>query len=227
MTRQLPLALAPRAGSHDREDLAVGPPNREALAWIDAWPEWPGRGLVLHGPEGSGKSHLASIWAKRAGAGRVALDAPLDRLAGLSRPALLLEDADRAVAAGAAAEAALFHAYNLVVQAGGTLLLTAREPASRWGVALADLRSRMQALPAAELKPPDDEMLAAVLAKLFADRQIPPDREIVHFIAARVERRLSTLGAVVDALDRAALAAGRGVTLPFVRQVLREKGLFD
>ncbi|MFZ9635063.1 MAG: HdaA/DnaA family protein [Alphaproteobacteria bacterium] len=225
MTRQLPLALEPRAGSHEREDLAVGPPNREALAWIDAWPEWPGGGLVVHGPEGSGKSHLASIWASRARAGRIALDAPLDRLAGLSRPALLLEDADRALAAGAAAAA--FHAYNLGGQSGGTLLLTAREPAARWGVALADLRSRMQALPAAELKAPDDEMLAAVLAKLFADRQIPPDREIVHFIAARVERRLSTLGAVVDALDRAALAAGRGVTLPFVRQVLREKGLFD
>ncbi|MFM8679881.1 MAG: HdaA/DnaA family protein [Alphaproteobacteria bacterium] len=227
MTRQLPLALQPRAGSHDREDLAVGPPNREALAWIDAWPAWPGGGLVLHGPEGSGKSHLASIWAARACAGRISLQAPLDRIAALARPALLLEDADRALAEGGAAEAALFHAYNLVVQAGGTLLLTAREPAPRWGVALADLRSRMQALPAAELKPPDDAMLAAVLSKLFADRQIPPDREVVHFIAARVERRLSTLGAVVDELDRAALAAGRGVTLPFVRQVLREKRLFD
>ena len=227
MTRQLPLALQPRSGSHEREDLAVGPSNRDVLAWIDAWPAWPGGGLVVHGPEGSGKSHLASIWATRAGADRLSLASPLERIAGLSRPALLLEDADRALSAGAAAEQALFHAYNLVVQAGGTLMLTAREPAPRWGIALADLRSRLQALPAAELKPPDDAMLAAVLSKLFADRQIPPDREIVHFIASRVERRLSTLGAVVDELDRAALAAGRGVTLPFVRQVLRERGLFD
>lgn len=227
MTRQLPLSLGTPPESHAREDLVVGDANAEALAWIDSWPNWPAPGLLIWGPEGSGKSHLASIWAGRSGAQRVALDAAIDRLGGMRHPIAVIEDVESALAAGDDAERALFHVHNLVAQGGGALLLTSREPASRWPVKLPDLRSRMLALPAVEVKAPDDGMLAAVLTKLFADRQMPPDPDVIQFVASRIERSFSVLGRVVATLDEAALAAQRGITVPFARQALRDAGLME
>ena len=226
MTRQLPLALGADV-SFAREDLVVGTANDEALAWIDAWPDWRAPGLVLWGPEGSGKSHLAAIWRRRAGARGVTIAAAIAAASAVAVPQLLVEDVERALLAGAQAEHDLLHAYNLVAQAKGSLLLTARVPPVRWPGKLPDLRSRMQALPAVALKAPDDAMLAAVLTKLFVDRQLAPDPDVVSFIAPRIERSFARLGRVVDAIDRAALAAQRAITVPFVRRILRADGLID
>jgi chromosomal replication initiation ATPase DnaA len=227
MMRQLPLGLGMRPGSHAREDLVVGDANAEALAWIDSWPDWPAPGLLVWGPEGCGKSHLSSIWAARSGAVRLDLPAAIERLQGVRRPIAVLEDVERALEAGDEAERMLFHVHNLVAQGGGALLLTARLPAARWSMRLPDLRSRMLALPAIEVTAPDDGMLAAVLSKLFADRQLPPDADVIHFIATRIERRFSVLARVVETLDRAMLAAQRGLTVPFARDTLRAAGLMD
>jgi len=227
MSRQLPLSLGAPPGSHAREDLVVGAANAEALAWLDAWPGWPAPGLIVWGPEGSGKSHLASVWAVRSAAYRLTLAEAIEHLGAMARPIVLIEDVERELQGGDAAEHALFHAYNLIAQGSGALLLTAREAPARWTMRLPDLRSRMQALPAVELRAPDDSMLAAVLSKLFADRQMPPDADVIQFIASRIERRFSALGAVVETLDRAALAAQRAVTVPFARQVLRDAKLMD
>lgn len=225
---QLPLALDAPPGSARRDDLVVGPANAQALAWIDRWPDWTGPGLVVHGPAGCGKTHLARIWAEQAGAISLAPGAEPGDLAAAGARAVLLDDAPSWLAArGAGGEHALLHVHNLLQQAGGSILLTAREPASRWGVALPDLRSRLNALPAVAVTAPDDAMLAAVLAKLFADRQMPPDGEVLNWIVARVERRFEVLAPIVATLDRAALAAKRPVTLPFARAVLRERDLFD
>ena len=154
---QLPLALGVPEAASRREDLIVGAANAHALAWIDRWPDWPAPGLVLHGPAGSGKSHLARIWAERAGAGCAAADFDPASLLRDGVRALLIEDAPGWIAArGPEGERALFHVHNLLQQQGGSLLLTAREPASRWGVSLADLRSRLNALPSVGLSAPDD-----------------------------------------------------------------------
>ncbi len=213
---QLPLDLAHRPAL-GRDDFLVAPANAEAVAWLDRWPLWPAPALVLTGPAGSGKTHLAHVFAARAGA--VVLEAQ-----GLAVPRLpeLLGTAPAAIVeeAHAAPEAALFHLYNLLAERKGHLLLPARAPPARWAIALADLRSRLLAAPVAALQPPDDTLLAALLVKLFADRQLAVGAEVLAYLVPRLERSFAAAAQIVAALDRAALAAHRPVTVPLARAVL-------
>jgi chromosomal replication initiation ATPase DnaA len=110
--------------------------------------------------------------------------------------------------------------FNLLREGGGHLLLTGRSPPARWPLALADLRSRLAALPVVALAPPDDAGLAAVIVKLFADRQLRVEPDVVRFLVERLDRSFAAAAAAVAALDRAALAHGRAVTVPLVRAVL-------
>ena len=213
---QLPLDLAHRPAL-GRDDFLVAPANEEAVAWLDRWPQWPAPALVLAGPAGSGKTHLAQVFAARSGAVVLAPKAlavaRLPELLG-SAPAAIVEDG------AAAPEVALLHLYNLLAECGGHLLLPAREPPARWGIALADLRSRLLAAPIAALQPPDDMLLAAILVKLFADRQLAVGAEVLAYLVPRLERSFEAAVRIVAALDRAALAAHRPVTVPLAREVL-------
>ncbi len=213
---QLPLDLAHRPAL-GRDDFLVAPANAEAVAWLDRWPDWPAPALVLTGPAGSGKTHLAQVFAARSGAVVLLPEnlaaARLPELVGRARAAIVEEAAH-------APEAALFHLYNLLAERGGHLLLPAREPPARWGIALADLRSRLLAAPVAELQPPDDILLAAILVKLFADRQLAVGAEVLAYLVPRLERSFDAAARIVAALDRAALAAHRPVTVPLAREVL-------
>jgi len=172
--RQLPLELGHRTGL-SRDELVVTDANRQAAALIDRWPDWEARVVVLAGPAGSGKSHLAAIWAERAGA-VAAESAAIEALLGtaqLSGP-VLVDDAD----AGGLDEPGLFHLINAVRGAGTGLLLTARRFPVSWGVALPDLASRLKAAPVVEILEPDDLLLAGVITKLFADRQVEVDPHV-------------------------------------------------
>jgi chromosomal replication initiation ATPase DnaA len=224
VSEQLPLELGHRPAL-GRDDFLVSDSNGEAVRWIDVWPDWPAPGLVIAGPRASGKSHLAQVWRARSGA--VAADS--DALTGPGAPArlaahrnLVIDDADQL-----RDERALLHLYNLVAEAGGSLLLTAVEPPARWAVALADLRSRLSALPIVEIRTPDDALIQAVLVKLFADRQLRVDPELVTYLAARLDRSLVVAANAVDLLDRAALSARRALTIPFARETLRGAGLLQ
>src|SRR6185369_6003424 len=155
MTRQLRLNLR-RQVSFARADFVAGPSNRQAMAAIEAWPGWHAGLLALFGPEGSGKTHLARIWAERAKAVVLDRSAPKTDEA-VGRPALV-EDLDQ----GFDAEA-LFHLINMAAHEGGGLLLTARTPPVAWPAVLPDLRSRLNAMPVAEIAEPDDEVLEGVL----------------------------------------------------------------
>lgn len=183
------------------------------------WPDWPGPALALSGPPGSGKSHLARIWARRAGAaylaGREVWEPaePLRRLG--AAPALVVDDAD-----GAADEAALFHLYNAVAGRGGSVLLTSAAPPATWPLRLPDLRSRLLACWPVPITAPDETLLAALLVKQFADRQIRVEPPVVGYLAPRLERSFAAARAIVAALDRASLGARRPVTLPLARAVL-------
>ncbi len=211
--RQLTLKL-PFRPALAREDFAVADCNALAVGWIDRWPDWPGAGLVLHGAEGSGKSHLAAVW--RAGSGAGALDeGALDLTAGRALAerggALLLEDVDARLAAVPAWQEALLHLYNAVCLSGGSLLLTARSRPRAWPVDLPDLRSRMAALPAAEIALPDDGLLETVLRKQFGDRQLPVQPELIRYVLPRIERSFSAIREFVERIDRLALERRRKI----------------
>ncbi len=200
MTRSGQLALdlghRPALG---REDFLVSPSNENAVAWVDRWPDWPGPALVIHGPAGCGKTHLARVWRQRSGATEGAV----------------IENADRPVD-----DVALFHLYNRHAEEGGHLLLTARTPPARWPGRLPDLISRLAASPTVAIGAPDDTLIAQVVVKLFADRQLEIGAEVVPYLVTHMERSFAAARRLVAAADAAALAAKRPVTVPLVRDVL-------
>ncbi len=215
--QQLPLALA-HAPQYGRDAFMVGASNSTALRLIESWPNWPSPVALVCGPAGSGKTHLAHIWAARAGARILEADGLSIALLPdiVPRGALVIEDAD----AGPIPEAVLFHLINRVKELGAFLLLTAREPAEKWEVGLADLRSRLRLATPVALGAPDDALLRQVLVKLFADRQLVVDKPLIDFLVVRMERSLSFAGPLVRALDDAALAAGHRITRPMAAAVL-------
>lgn len=220
--RQLALAL-PHRESFARDDFLEGPGNAAALALIDSWPDWPARAMLLVGPEGSGKSHLAAIWATEAGArltAATALDAR-EVPAALATGALVVEDA----VAGGFDERALFHLLNLAREEAAFVLITSRTAPAAMPVVLRDLASRLRALPAVTLAAPDDALLRAVLVKLCADRQMTVDEGVVGYLAARIERSFAAARRTVERLDAEALRLARPVTRALAASVLREEAL--
>jgi len=217
VARQIPLDLGFRPAL-GREDFFVAPGNAEAVAWLDRWPDWPARVLALYGPAGCGKSHLAQVFAARAGAHVLAGDAlAAERIGDLvaAHKAVVIEDAERGVD-----EAALFHLYNALLEAGGWLLLTGRAAPAWWAVALPDLRSRLAAVPAVKIEPPDDAMMQAVLVKLFLDRQLAVAPDVVAYLARHMERSFAAARRMVELADRESLAGRRAVTVPLIKDLL-------
>lgn len=205
LPRQLALALD-HAESYARDDFLPGPCNAAALELIDSWPDWPAGTMALVGPEGSGKTHLATIWALASGARVIsghALTEPALRSA-LATGALVVEHA-----AAVADERALFHLINLAREEGAFLLFTARTAPITWPFAIADVISRLRAMPVVTLQSPDDAMLRSVIVKLAADRQLGFDDSIVRYLSTRIERSFAAARAAVIALDNEALRQGR------------------
>lgn len=216
--KQLVLGL-PHQAATGRGDFLVGAPNAAAFAAIEAWPDWPHPVLCVVGPEGSGKSHLAEIWRAQSGAARLpasALAAP-DVPALAEQPALVLEDC------GADAdETALFHLVNEMERRGHFLMMTSRSEPATWGTSLQDLRSRLSRVPVVRLDPPDDELLQALLVKLFADRQVAVEPGLLRYLLPRVERSFADVIALVARLDEAAIEEQRPVTRALAARILRE-----
>jgi chromosomal replication initiation ATPase DnaA len=224
VTRQLAFDLPARVAL-GRDNFFVSPSNALALAALDGWRSWPGGRMLLQGPHGAGKTHLAHVWAAESGAmvvaarGLSARDLPALAEAG----AVVVEDAE-AVTGLAADETALFHLHNLVGARPGALLLTATQPVRDWGLSLPDLESRMQAMPVAQLDPPDDALLSAVLVKLFADRQLTVAPALIPYLASRMDRSFEAARALVARLDAMALAEGRAVTRQLASTLLDRSG---
>ncbi|HWM46919.1 MAG TPA: chromosomal replication initiator DnaA [Xanthobacteraceae bacterium] len=217
--RQLALALE-HAPSFARDNFLEGPSNVAALALITRWPDWPSLNLLLVGPQGAGKTHLASIWAETAGA-RVVSARMLGEVSvptALATGALVVED----LAPQELDERALFHILNLARAERASILLTARTGPAAWRLDIPDLASRLREVPVVNLAPPDDALLRAVLVKLFADRQLAVDESLIAYVMTRIERSFGAAQAVVAALDREALRQKRPVTRVLAAELLRE-----
>jgi chromosomal replication initiation ATPase DnaA len=216
--RQLALALA-HPESLARDDFLSGPSNADALRLIEAWPDWPDRMLLLLGPEGSGKSHLAAIWAQASGARLVAAHALQEGRvpAALATGAVVVED----IGSGFCDERALFHLLNLARETGSFALFTARSAPSGRDIGIIDLVSRLRALPSVGVAAPDDYLLRAVLVKLFADRQIGVDEALIAYLMARMERSFAAARHLVAELDAEALRRKRPLTRTLAAEILR------
>jgi chromosomal replication initiation ATPase DnaA len=220
-TRQLAIDLPVRPAL-GRADFLVSDCNSAALAWIEGWPDWPGRRLVLYGPQGCGKSHLAQLWCADSGARLIAGailaadEPPLG--SGAVPPGIAIDDAE------AAPEVPLLHLYNSCAEAGIGLLVVSRQPPATWRLALPDLASRLRAMPAIGIDPPDDSLLGAVLIKHFADRQLRVMPSAIGYLVPRMERSFAMVAVLATRLDELALATGRPIGIPLARRALAELG---
>ncbi|WP_323006388.1 DnaA ATPase domain-containing protein [Pseudorhodobacter sp.] len=220
MSRQLAFNLPLRA-AHGRDDFYVSAANAQALDSLDAWRDWPGSKMVLIGPPASGKTHLAHVWrdqttAQIVAAARLA-DADIAALG--AEKAVVIEDCEF-LPRYPGAEQALFHLHNMLATQRAALLMTAATAPRDWGLLLPDLASRVLAAPVTRLDAPDDALLAAVLVKLFADRQITITPALIAYLLPRMDRSFAAARLLVATLDAEALARGTGVTRALAATVL-------
>jgi len=217
--RQLAFVL-PHAESLTRDNFLEGPANAAGLALVDSWPEWPNRIMMLLGPEGSGKSHLAAIWAEQAGARLTSAHAltAAEVPAALTTGALVVED----LKSPRFDERALFHLMNMAREDQAYILITARVPPSMLPIELRDLRSRLRAVPTVSLLPPDDQLVRALIVKFCADRQMIIDESVVSYLTTRIERSYAAARQAVELLDTEALRLGRPVSRALAAELLRD-----
>jgi chromosomal replication initiation ATPase DnaA len=207
----------PRRTAFGRADFLVSACNASAVGWIDRWPDWPGGAVLIQGEAGCGKTHLVHLWCERASAvsisGEDLDDEMVARLLNQGQHRIAIDGADRA------AQRHLLHLYNWCLESGGSVLITACRRPAFWAT-LPDLGSRLRAALSTEIGPPDDALLAAVLVKHFADRQVRVAPEVVLFLVAQIERSFAAAAAVAELLDAVSLRDGRAITVPLVREVL-------
>lgn len=229
--RQISLDLSHTTG-FSRDELVVSPANIAAVTLVDNWPQWPASFMVLAGPAGSGKSHLASIWAAKAGA-KTRSVGTLFKSSYETGENILIDGLDTGgldtgglgtggLGTEAFDEIALFHLINSVRESGCSLLITSRRWPAQWPVTLPDLISRIKSAPTVEISEPDDALLTGVIAKLFADRQLSVEPQLVSFLVSRIERSLATAQDVVTRLDKAALESKSRISRQMANLVLTE-----
>jgi chromosomal replication initiation ATPase DnaA len=217
---QLPLAL-PVEPNITREDLLESPSNKLAVDLVDCWPDWPSNIVVLAGPIGSGKTHLAKVWAGISNA-EILLMSDLENHPDMAKDhSLVLEDAG----ATKLNEEALFHAINQARAHGHFLMITSRSFPSSWGIELPDLSSRLKLAHIVELQEPDDALLSALMFKLFADRQLSVSPAVIDYLVNRMERSMEIAGSLVEWLDKEGLARQRKINRAMANEALKALGI--
>jgi len=219
MAEQLSFDL-PAKPALGRDDFFVAPSNSLAVSTVENSGSWASGKLILTGPPGSGKTHLAHVWAAQTGSRILpATELTADRVPDLASSGVAIEDVPQ-ISGDASAQDALFHLHNLLLANGQSLLMTGNGPPRHWAMSLPDLQSRLEGTQTVALEAPDDALLAAILAKLFADRQITPKPDVIPFLVMRMERSFDAAQRLVATLDQATLSEGRSLTRRFASQLL-------
>ncbi len=216
----------PHRESLGREDFLVARCNAEAVALIDSWPNWPYFGICIYGPEGCGKTHLANVFATNVArltehpykvpsirAEQISL--PLIRKNFEEHKCLIIENLENL-----SDQESLFHIYNLFRDEGGNILFTANTAPARLPITLPDLRSRLNILPAIEIKTPDNDLLSALLIKLFDDRQITPSPEVINYMLNNMQRSFSYARRLVEEIDNISLERKHAITISIVKEAI-------
>lgn len=219
--QQIPFDLGHRS-AYRREDFLIGPENRDAVSWIDRWPEWPAPVLVISGPAASGKTHLAAVWRDKTEAVTVRPDLletySAEKISGMGKH-LVIDGIDPWLGAREAEET-LFHLYNIFKEEQRSFMVTMRMAPAHMEFTLADLASRMRAAPVMTIQPPEDTLLASILIKLFTDRQLSVNNDVIRYILPRMERSFAAARDIVALADQIALAEKQKISLPLMRKVL-------
>ncbi len=210
--KQLPITFHTQTAYHP-EDFIISPSNEAAHAMITAWPDWPAHCLILHGPTGSGKTHLAHCWQH---APQAVFTTPAE--APPYTPCII----DACEQYLPEAQEALLHCYNTTKEQGIHLLLLTTTAPQNLPITLPDLASRLKSTPAIALEAPDDTLLKAVLIKAAADRQLHLSGDVLAFLTKRMERSFDAIHSLIDALDHESLAAQRHITIPLAKTVLEK-----
>lgn len=218
---QIPFDLGHR-NALGRDDFLVTDSNRDAVAWIDLWPEWPAPCLVLYGPVASGKTHLGAVWAEKSSAicvksSSLRFDTVRD-IADLSDH-IIIEDVDDLIG-DRQTETGLFHLYNIFKEENKTFLITMTEPPIHRDFEVKDLASRLRAAPSVAIREPSEDLLGAIMVKSFNDRQLYLGADVLQYILPRIERSFEAVRNLVGEIDRQAMIEKRNVTIPFIREIL-------
>ena len=226
LSNQLPFEFDHRP-SFDGNDYLVTNTNKEAVLWLDKWSSWYSSCCIIYGPSGCGKSHLGNVFMSMSNAVSANLDhrclEEYDNSININHN-IVVDDIDEKLKT-LADEKNFLHIYNNLTLRGGKILLLACKAPVHWGLKLADLRSRIKASPAIGIGVPDDELICAILIKLFSDRQIRIDLRVVEYIVRRIERSFSSAQKFVEKADHAALAQNKKISLGIAREVLNDMGL--
>lgn len=221
---QIPLDLGNRTAL-GRQDFLVAPCNQDAVAWIDLWPEWPAPCLVLYGPIASGKTHIGAVWSEKSSAVCVRAsdinEHAIRDIAAMDHH-VIIEDADDLIG-DINGEKGLFHLYNIFKEEKRSFLITLLEPPVRRSFALPDLASRLRAAPSVAIREPDEQLLSAVLVKLFSDKQIRVGADALHYILPRIERSFEAVRDLVEKADSRAMIEKRKISIPLLRDILNQE----
>ena len=221
---QLPLEFIPEPYM-GKEDFMVAACNYEAFKLVDSWPDWPFFAICIYGPEGCGKTHLATIFAHTVSTLThwpykipciKAKDINFETLEYFNLcQCLIVEDLNENID-----NEALFHLYNHYRNEGGYILFTSQQAPARLNFHLPDLRSRMNIVPSATINEPDDEMLSALFLKLFTDRQITVAPEVINYMLHNTQRSFAYACKLVAEIDNISLAKKRAVSIAIVKEAI-------
>lgn len=224
---QFPFDFEP-VRQYKRQDFIVFDCNRDALRAIELWPDWPFFALLIFGPHGSGKTHLAHIFADHV---RSVLQKPIsvsflqardiktNKVSHIheKNPCLVVENLSAQVD-----EEAIFHLFNIYQNEGGNILFTSHYPFARINFKLPDLKSRLNLVPRVAICQPDDQMLSVLIVKLFSDRQIMISSEVLNFIVQNMERSFDYAEKLVERADALSLSLKRAITVPLIKAAMED-----